>query len=602
MTGIEMEGPKGGGKEGNVVIINPAADGVDDMYTKKEPVYAPVEDPSIDAYDVCNEILEEDPDTTPWADQTMKERAIGILIILLKMITVLCSLYLFVCSLSFLSDSFKILSGKTAGSVFSNSEILKNPIVGLMIGVLVTVLVQSSSTSTSIIVAMIASEIVEIEPAIYMVMGANIGTTVTNTIVSFGQSMDKTMFRRAFAGATVHDCFNWLCVAIFLPLEAIFHPLLYLSSLVVKGIKDTEAGSSGTKLDFLKKLTAPFTKIIVRVNKSLITKIAEACADVTVARDCDCECEKAKSMIKTCKDDKNLTINCGFLFSDTGMGDTLTGVILLVLSLILLCTCLTVLVKTLQSLLLGSLARTLKRYINSDLPYPFGWLTGYIFMVVGVGMTILVQSSSVFTSTLTPLVGMGVISVDRMFPLTLGSNIGTTGTAMLAAFAADSNYHNTIQIAVCHLFFNIAGIILFFPVPFMRRIPIAGAKILGNITANYRWFAIAYLLIVFLIIPVTLIGLSFNKYVFGVVISLVLLLALLVIVVNLAQKYYKPKLPLFLRDWSFVPEPLRSLAPYDRVIMSGIQFFRDFREKKSSDPTDIKYVKDEEINLPEMRE
>ena len=55
--------------------------------------------------------------------------------------------------------------------------------------------------------------------AIPIVMGANIGTSVTNTIVSIGQITDKNDFRRAFAGATVHDCFNWLCVFVLLPLE-----------------------------------------------------------------------------------------------------------------------------------------------------------------------------------------------------------------------------------------------------------------------------------------------------------------------------------------------------------------------------------------------
>jgi sodium-dependent phosphate cotransporter len=41
--------------------------------------------------------------------------------------------------------------------VFQSSELLSNPIVGLMIGVLFTVLVQSSSTCTSVIVSMVSS-------------------------------------------------------------------------------------------------------------------------------------------------------------------------------------------------------------------------------------------------------------------------------------------------------------------------------------------------------------------------------------------------------------------------------------------------------------
>jgi hypothetical protein len=50
-------------------------------------------------------------------------------------------------------------------------------------------------------------------------MGANIGTTMTNTLVSLAHSMDPTEFKRAFSGATVHDVFNWLTVLILLPLE-----------------------------------------------------------------------------------------------------------------------------------------------------------------------------------------------------------------------------------------------------------------------------------------------------------------------------------------------------------------------------------------------
>lgn len=50
-------------------------------------------------------------------------------------------------------------------------------------------------------------------------MGANIGTSVTNTIVALGQVGDRDEFRRAFAGATVHDMFNWLTVIIMLPIE-----------------------------------------------------------------------------------------------------------------------------------------------------------------------------------------------------------------------------------------------------------------------------------------------------------------------------------------------------------------------------------------------
>merc|ERR1712110_961360 len=102
--------------------------------------------------------------------------------------------------------------GKSAGRTFRNSDLFDNPLAGLVIGILVTVLVQSSSTSTSIIVTMTAGNLIEVKNAIPMIMGANIGTSVTNTIVSLGAIGTKDEYRRAFAGATVHDCFNLLTV------------------------------------------------------------------------------------------------------------------------------------------------------------------------------------------------------------------------------------------------------------------------------------------------------------------------------------------------------------------------------------------------------
>ena len=79
----------------------------------------------------------------------------------------------------------------------------------------------------------------------------------------------------------------------------------------------------------------------------------------------------------------------------------------------------------------------IRKTINADVPY-VPWLTGYLAILMGAVLTFVVQSSSVFTSTLTPLVGVGLITVERVYPLTLGSNLGTTTTALLAAMAADS--------------------------------------------------------------------------------------------------------------------------------------------------------------------
>lgn len=128
---------------------------------------------------------------------------------------------------------------------------------------------------------------------------------------------------------------------------------------------------------------------------------------------------------------------------------------------------------------------------------------------MGAGLTILVQSSSIFTSALTPLVGIGVVTIERTYPLTLGANIGTTVTSILAALAADADsIKRSLRIAMCHLFFNISGILIWYPLPFMRKIPIKAAKYLGSTTAKYRWFALMYLILVFFLFPLLVFALS----------------------------------------------------------------------------------------------
>ena len=257
---------------------------------------------------------------------------------------------------------------------------------------------------------------------------------------------------------------------------------------------------------------------------------------------------------------------CNYLFSDTGMSDTAVGAIMLVVSLLILCFCLVFIVKTLHSLLKGQIAVVIKKTFNSNFPKPFGFLTGYVAILVGAGLTILVQSSSIFTSALTPLVGMGIVSLDRIYPLTLGSNIGTTGTGLLAAMASSGDkFYLALQIALCHLFFNISGILLWYPIPVLRRVPIRAARFLGNTTAEYRWFAILYLVVVFFMIPAIIFALSLAGIaVFFGILGPVIFIIICVIIINVLQTKKPSILPVKLQTWEAVPKPMRSLEPYDR--------------------------------------
>lgn len=225
-------------------------------------------------------------------------------------------------------------------------------------------------------------------------------------------------------------------------------------------------------------------------------------------------------------------------------------------------------VKILTSVLKGPVLKSTTAVVNSDLPRPCGFFTGYVAAFVGFAATILVQSSSVFTSSLIPLVGLGVLSVERMYPMTLGSNIGTTMTSLFAALSQSGGLQLrlALQIAFCHIFFNVFGFLLFYPIPFMR-IPIYVAKTLGDVTYNYRWFSLAYLIFMFGLIPVFVFGLSMAGFIYLLAIGgPIFLLLLIVVIMNIIQRKNPEILPSRYRDWSFLPVWLRSLQPYDDVI------------------------------------
>lgn len=128
-------------------------------------------------------------------------------------------------------------------------------------------------------------------------------------------------------------------------------------------------------------------------------------------------------------------------------------------------------------------------------------LVGYLFILVGMVITILLHSSGVFTSMLVPLAGGDVLSLKQIYELTLGSNVGTTFTGIIAALSADSKYpRETLQVALCHFIFNVAGILMFYSIP-KTDLPITASKYFGVLTVKSVWFSICYLLIVFVIAP-----------------------------------------------------------------------------------------------------
>ncbi|OEE57575.1 sodium:phosphate symporter [Enterovibrio norvegicus FF-454] len=347
-------------------------------------------------------------------------------------------LYILLVAVSMVGSGFKWAAGDEARTLF---EFASHPVAGLMIGIVATALIQSSSTVTSIIVGLVAGGL-PVETAIPMIMGANIGTTVTNTLVSLGHARCKEEFRRAFTCATVHDFFNLMAVSIFLPLEMMFGLLDKISSWLVAPLM-FDGNLSMKGLDFM----GPLTKPLVNGTKGLFSSLP----------------------------------------GDWG------GVALIFLGIALIFAAITMMGKLMRKLMVGRAKELLHNAIGR------GPLHG---IASGTLVTILVQSSSTTTSLMVPLVGTNVLKVRDVYPFTLGANIGTCITALLAATAVTGpNAVFALQIALVHLVFNVLATLLIFGTPFLREIPLKCAEKLGEVAAKNKLAVVAYLGLVFVAIP-----------------------------------------------------------------------------------------------------
>ena len=350
---------------------------------------------------------------------------------------VVALLYLFLTGVELLSGGFKTMG---AGFVDGLFEGVSNPVAGLFVGLLATVLVQSSSVSTSVIVGLVASGVVGADEAVPMIMGANLGTTVTNTLASLGHMRRDMEFRRAFAAATVHDFFNILAVIVFLPLELATG---YLSS-TAGWITEQVIGSSGAEFN------SPL-KAAVKMPAGWV------------------------------KD----------LLSGVGAGGNWMGGLMILIGLMFIFLALAYITRNMRLLVADRVEAAINRTLGAG--------SGLVAILLGAIITVSVQSSSITTSVLVPLAASGVLTLENIYPVTLGANVGTTVTALLAALATGNPA--AVTVAVVHTLFNVSGIALFYPIRALRRIPLRLAAGLADVAAERRSTAIVYALGMFVVIP-----------------------------------------------------------------------------------------------------
>jgi len=366
-----------------------------------------------------------------------------------KILIALALLYIFLIGIKFISISFGLF-----GSGFAEQFVIiySNPFCGLFTGILVTSLVQSSSATTSLIVGLAGSGLLPLESAIPMVIGANMGSTITSLLVSFTFITRKEDFRRAFTAATMHDFFNVFTILVFFPLEMFFH-IIEKSALFLTDIFQNVGGIA---------FTSPVKMIIDPVTKS-----------------------------------------AQHLLLDTfGISDVLASIILLIVAILIVVFSLIYLVKTMRSLVINTTEKVIDRLLFRNT---------FTAFTLGMLLTAVIQSSAVTVSMVVGMVAAGFLDLNRAYPFTLGANIGTTITALLASLVTLNSESgaavNTIglTVALSHLVFNIYGTMIFLP---LRKVPIFCATKFGQFASEFKVLAVIFVICGFYVVPLALIFLT----------------------------------------------------------------------------------------------
>ena len=356
-------------------------------------------------------------------------------------LAVLFLLLVFLTGVRGLGDGFRLLGGDLLDTFFVATA---NPFVALMVGLLATTLVQSSSVTTSMVVGLVAApeNPLPLANAVPMIMGANIGTTVTNTVVSMAHLRRADEFRRAFSVATCHDFFNYLSVLVLLPLE------------MATGFLSRGAAALADRLDVVggSSFDSPLSSLL-KAAMSPFHALAEA------------------------------------LFSSSHG----QGIVIVLASGALILGALLLIVRVLHSALLSKAEHLVERSLGRS---------ALIALAVGCLVTAMVQSSSITTSLLVPLAGVGVITLKQAFPVTIGANLGTTLTALMASLAvAGPNAQAGIEIALTHLAFNLAGTVLIYPWAPVRGFVLGLVRRFADLATRSKLLAVAYLLAMFYGLP-----------------------------------------------------------------------------------------------------
>lgn len=341
-------------------------------------------------------------------------------------------------------DGAYALGSPAIGRLF---DLATNPVIGLLIGVIATSAIQSSTAVTALTVTAVGTGGVSVAVAVPIILGANVGTTITAMIVSFSYLGHRRSFRRAFASASLHTWFNGLFVLVAFILELLFQPLSRTAGLV----SDTVVGDAAT--DTGRELASLFAPLIDAVGvRGLLGTVMSARAAAVVA--------------------------------------ILAGTLLILGAIRIL--------NAQLSVLTAATTRTLLER-SSGASDALGVLSGAL-------VTMAVNASSVTVSSLLPFAVTRTLKMREALSITLGANVGTTLMSLLAALAVPGPMGAlAVQAALVHVSFNVMSALLVIIIPPLRELIIRLAEFSGRVAARGYSAAAAMMATGYFVVPALII-------------------------------------------------------------------------------------------------
>jgi len=372
-------------------------------------------------------------------------------------------IFLFICSLEGVKSGFKLIFAEWQAGILGMIDANTAPMTGLAIGILGTALVQSSSAvvaATMVSMASMVSGGLSMESAmrfgVPMVLGANIGTTITNTIVIFGIKRGMTMreFGDTIPGVIVDDVYEALTIGIFFAVEMTTG---FLSNITLR------LGDFFSEVLNLESLFAAFDKTIIDiiVNAPIVKPLT------------------------------NFMVNL--------LGPRIGGILLFVIWFAVIVFSMGLITKGLENLIELEWEDKVKAAFSN----PFrSFFTGF-------SITWLVGSSSIGTSLVVPFLATKVVDLRKAYPYLCGCNMATTvDLSQIYGYIAGGIVG--LMLGSAHVLLNIMALTLWLVSP-LRFVPVMIAEKIGErIQENQNAGVLLafWVIFIFFVVPLAIIFLS----------------------------------------------------------------------------------------------